>query len=312
MENKILEYKQKSVLVYGGTGVQGSPVVRRLLQQHFRVRVLVRNSCKAEALQQSGAEVAVGNLNDLASLKKASEGMDAVFLQLPLEFSSAVTEYGCNAIDAAKTAGVSYVVFNTSVLVPDSNVNVKALDLKRKVEMYLQQSGLQYVILRPTFYMENLAAPWSAPAIVHQGTVAYPMTSEFKASWISVEDLGAFAVEALKRPELSGSVFNVGGSEALTGNEIAQQFAAVFGRAVNYYPIPLEQFEQQMNAAMGEPMGTEIAALYRWFVSQPQSPAVIDPQPVLQQLPVQITPLKDWIRSQNWSALAGKAVSKTD
>lgn len=306
-----MEHAQQKVLVYGATGVQGGPVVRQLLKYGHQVRVVVRDPHKAQALRQSGAEVIIGDLNDLASLKTASEEIDAVFLQLPLEFSAAVVEYGRNAIDAAKAAGVSHLVFNTSVVIPNSSTNVKALDLKREVEKYLQQSGLSNIILRPTFFMENLAAPWSAPTIVQQGTVAYPMTSDFKASWISVEDMGALAVEALKRPDLSGSVFNIGGPEALTGNEIAEQFASAFGRAVNYYPIPLDQFEQQMNTAMGEPVGTEIAALYRWFVEQPQSPAIIDMQPVLQKLPVQLTSLKQWIRSQNWSAFGGRAIPQT-
>ena len=305
-----MKNQQKSVLVYGGTGVQSSPVVRQLLKQNYCVRVLVRDPRKAETLRQFGAEIAVGNLNDVNSLKTASEGIDAVFLQLPLEFSSVVTDYGKNAIDAAKAAGVGHLVFNTSVLIPNSSVGVKALDFKQEVETYLRQSELPSIIIRPTFYMENFAAPWSAPIIINQGTVAYPMTSDFKASWISVEDLGALAVEALKRPELSGSVFNVGGPEALTGDEIAQQFADAFGNKVSYYPVPLDQFEQQMNAGMAEPVGTEIAALYRWFLSQAKSPAVIEPQSFLQQLPVQLTPFKQWIHNQNWSALGGKTVSQ--
>lgn len=301
-----MAHDQQRTLVYGATGAQGGPVVRRLLQEGHHVRVLVRNPHKAEALQQAGAEIAVGNLSDLASLKAANKGIDAVFLHLPLQFDPVVvTGYGRNAIDAAKAAGVGHLVFSTSVLVPDLHTNVKALDLKRNVEMYLQQSGVPNVILRPTFYMENFAAPWSAPAIMQQGTVAYPMTSDFKASWISLEDAGAFAVEALKRPELSGSVFNIGGPEVLTGNEIAERFAAVLGNAVSYCPIPLDEFEQQMNAAMGKPIGTEIAALYRWFLEQPQSPAMIDMKPVLQKLPVQLTPLEQWIRNQDWFVLGG-------
>ncbi|KAB8332093.1 NmrA/HSCARG family protein [Scytonema tolypothrichoides VB-61278] len=306
-----MEYAQQRVLVYGATGVQGGSVVRQLLQHRHQVRVVVRDPGKAQALGQSGAEVVVGDLKDPVSLKTASEGIDAVFLVLPLEFSTAVVEYGRNAIDAAKAAGVNHIVFNTSVVVANASTNVKALDLKREVQRYLQQSGLSNIILRPTFYMENLAAPWSAPTIVQQGTVAYPMTSDFKASWISVADVAALAVEALKRPDLSGSIFNIGGPEVLTGHEIAQQFASVFGRAVNYYPIPLDQFEQQMNAGMGEPIGTEIAALYRWFVEQPQSPAIINMQPVVQKLPVQLTSLKQWILSQNWSNLARTPVSQT-
>jgi uncharacterized protein YbjT (DUF2867 family) len=299
----MMKSSQQKILVYGATGVQGMPVVCRLLQEGHRVRLLVRSPHKAEALQKAGAEISFGNLNDPASLKKANEGIDAVFLQLPLEFDSVVTAYARNAIDAAKAAGVGLLVFNTSVLVPNSQTNVKALDLKRDVEIYLQQSDIPNIVLRPTFYMENLAAPWSAPNIVQKGIVAYPVTSDFQASWISVEDVAAFAVEALKRPELSGSVFNIGGPEVLTGHEIAKRFTTVLGREVSYYPIPLDQFEQQMNAAIGNPVGTEIAALYRWFVGQSQSPAALDTKPVLQKLPVQLTPMEQWIRNQDWSAL---------
>ena len=295
---------QQKILVYGATGAQGIPVVRRLLQEGYHVRALVRNSQKAEALQQAGAEITVGNLGDLASLEVANKGIDSVFMYLPLEFNSVVTEYGQNAIKAAKAAGVRHLVFNTSVLVPGFYTNVKALDLKRDVEMYLRESGLPYIILRPTFYMENFAAPWSAPTIMQERIVAYPMDSNFKAAWITLEDVAGFVVEALKNPQLSGSAFEIGGPEVLSGNEIAERFAAVLGNTVRYCPIPLDQFEQQMNAAMGKPIGTEIAALYRWFMSQPQSPAVIDTKPVLQKFPVQLTPLEQWIRRQNCFSVA--------
>lgn len=292
--------EQQKVLVYGATGVQGSAVVRQLLQEGYHVRTLVRDAQKSQALQQAGAEVAVGNLNNLELLTQANEGVNAAVLQLPLDFSPAVVEYGRNAIDAAKKAGVELFIFNTSVIVPAATTGVKALDLKREVETYLHQSGLPAIILRPTFYMENLAAPWSAPNILQHRTVAYPMTSDFMASWITVEDLAAFVAQALKRPELSGSIFNIGGPETLTGEDIARQFSKFLGHEVNYYPIPLDQFEQQMNAAIGEPVGTEIAALYRWFVQQPQSPAIIDTQSVLQKLPVQLTTIEQWIHRQNW------------
>ncbi len=293
--------EQQKVLVYGATGVQGSSVVRQLLREGHHVRVLVRDPKKAQVLQQAGAEVLVGNLNNLESLTVASEGVNAVVLQLPLEFSSAVVQYGRNAIDAAKRGGADLFIFNTSVIVPQTTTNVKALDLKREVETYLHQSGLPFIILRPTFYMENLAAPWSAPNILQKKTVAYPMTNNFVASWITVEDLAAFVAQALKHPELSGSVFNIGGPEALTGEDIAKQFSRFFGHKISYYPIPLEQFEQQMNAAIGEPVGTEIAALYRWFVQQPQSPAIVDTHSVLQKLPVKLTTLEQWIHRQTWS-----------
>ncbi|ASC71609.1 putative NAD-dependent epimerase [Halomicronema hongdechloris C2206] len=290
---------QKRVLVYGATGVQGGPVVSQLLKAGFTVRLLVRDRHKAEFWQQAGAELAFGDLGDHPSLEKANRDVDRVFLQLPLEFTETVFEYGRNAIEAAQEAGVELLVFNTSVLVPEAKTGVKALDLKHDVECYLRESGLPYIILRPTFYMENLAAPWSIPSIMQQGTVAYPMPSDFCASWISVEDMAAYVVQALKNPELADSVFNIGGPEVLAAEDIAKKFAHALNRQIDYYPIPLNQFEEQINAVIGEPVGTEITALYRWFVTQPQSPAALNLDSVLQKLPVQLTPMKDWIHKKD-------------
>jgi hypothetical protein len=76
----------KKVLVYGADGVQGGAVVRRLLETGRAVRGLVHAERGAEALRGSGAEPAFGDLSDPKSLREATEGCDAVFLVLPLEY----------------------------------------------------------------------------------------------------------------------------------------------------------------------------------------------------------------------------------
>lgn len=294
---------QNRILVYCATGLQGQAVASQLLKEDFSVRLLVRNPEKAEALRQAGANVVQGDLGEAASLVSANDGVDRVFLQLPLDFTPAIFDYAKNAINAAKEANVSLLVLNTSVLVPSAKTGVKALDFKHDIENYLKQSGLPFIILRPTFYMENLAAPWSVPSILEKSTVAYPMPDNFRASWIGVEDMASYAVAALKRPELAGSVFDIGGPEILTGKDIAEQFSQALHRDISYYPIPLDTFEEQINAGMGEPIGTEIAALYGWFVSQPQSAVALNPSAVLEKLPVHLTPMKTWINNQDCFAM---------
>jgi NAD(P)H dehydrogenase (quinone) len=304
--NNMMKHNQQRILVYGATGVQGRPVARRLLQAGHNVRILVRNPAKADALRQAGAEIAIGDLSDPASLQAANQGIDAVFLHLPLEFDKAVgVRYGRNAIDAAKAAGVSHLVFSTSGQMPDSLTEIAAFEFKRDIQTYLQQSGVPSIILRPTLYMENFAGPWTAPGIVQQGIVAYPLPSRFKQAWISVDDVAALAVAALQRPELAGSSFDVGGPEVLDGDAIAERFATVFKRPVHYYPIPLDAFEQQLNAALGAPAGTEVTQTYRWVEANLETHSPIaDMQSVLQQLPVELTSLEAWIRQQDWSAWA--------
>ena len=60
----------KSILVIGGTGTQGSKVVRLLVEKGHGVRVLTRNieSDVAKDVASLGAELFAGDMDDLYSL----------------------------------------------------------------------------------------------------------------------------------------------------------------------------------------------------------------------------------------------------
>ena len=284
------------ILVYGATGQQGGPVARRLLEEGRRIRVLTRNADHAESLSEAGAEIAVGDLEDPASLEAAGKGANKVFFHVPLGFEIDVgVAYGRNAIDAAASAGIELFVFDTSFPVPSEPTDVVANEIRRLVQEYLQSSGIPHIIIRPTFYIENYSGPFTAPEdIVQQGILRYPpLPRDMRVSWISLEDVGALAVEALKRPELAGSVFNVGGPEALTGDEIAERFAAILDRPINYTPFSLEQYEQMVNGFLGEPIGTHVVRQLSYYEQHRHLLNVSDDmQRVLGELPVHLTPFE--------------------
>jgi NAD(P)H dehydrogenase (quinone) len=291
------------ILVHGANSAQGIPVVSRLLREGYRVRAFVRDREKAQSLySENVVEIATGTLEDRDSLKRAHEGIDRVFLVLPLEYRfDLATTQGHNAIDAARDAGVQLLVFNTSTSIPHQITDAAAFEIKRGLEQYLRQSGVPSIVLRPPLYMDNLAAPWSLPSIVHQRVVAYPLPHTVKIPWISLDDAAALAVTALARPELAGSTFDIGGSEAVNGQEIAERFTKVLGRSFIYQEIPIDTFEAGLNQAFGEPTGTEIAKIYRWRTTHPED-GVVDMGTVLQKLPVQLTAFEQWIRHSDWAA----------
>jgi NAD(P)H dehydrogenase (quinone) len=289
------------ILVHGANSAQGIPVVFRLLKEEYQVRLFVRDRDKAQSRFAESVEIATGTLEDKESLKRANEGIDRVFLVLPLEYRTDVaTTQGYNAIDAAREAGVELLVFNTSTSIPQQTTDAAAFEIKRKVEQHLHQSGVPYIILRPPLYMDNLAAPWSAPSIVHQSIVAYPLPSEVNVSWISLDDAAAFVVAALQRPELAGLTFDIGGSESVSGQEIADRFTKVFNRPFTYQQIPIDAFEQGLNQAFGEPIGTEIAKIYRWQAAHLQNEP-LDMNAALQKLPVKLTTFDRWIQGSEWA-----------
>ena len=281
------------ILVYGATGAQGGPVARRLLEEGRRIRILTRDPGKAESLREAGAEIALGDLENPESLEAASKGADKVFFHVPLGFILDVgTAYGRNAIDAAVSAGIGLFVFDTNFPLPSEPTDVVVTEIRRVVQAYLQGSGIAHIIIRPTFYIENYSGPFTAPEdIVQQGILRYlpEPYRDVRVSWISIEDVAALAVEALRRPELADSVFDVGGPEALTPDEIAERFAAILDRPVNYDPFSLDQYKQLVNTFLGEPVGTHLARQLRYYVEHSHLLNVSDMQPVLRELPVHLT-----------------------
>ncbi len=66
------------ILVVGATGALGGEVARRLLAQGRKVRVLVRPQSPYQSLVEAGAESAMGDLKDPASLAAACRGVEQV------------------------------------------------------------------------------------------------------------------------------------------------------------------------------------------------------------------------------------------
>lgn len=298
-------------LVYGAGGAQGGAVVRALLARGDRVRLLLRDPERNPFSGMPGVEVAVGSLADAASLLAASRGVRGVSLVLPLfyELATAV-QWGRNAIDAARMADVPLLAFNTSSVMAAATTGVAAIDIKVALEAVLAATDLPSITLRPTVYNGNLAAPWSVPAIVHQGVLAYPIPAELRVWWLSWEEMAAYTLAALDSPGLAAAkpVFAVGGAQALTGPEIAAAIGHAVGRPVTYAPVPLDRFEAGLNTSLGAPVGTEIAHFYGWMNDPANGyPLDVDPAPVRRALPVSQQAFADWATGVPWARLAQAA-----
>jgi NAD(P)H dehydrogenase (quinone) len=299
----------KLFLVYGASGAQGSAVVNALLARGDRVRVISRKAVSNTFAGNPAVELAVGDFADKPSLLQASMGVDGVALTLPLVFDqAAAVQWGKNAIDAAAQVKVPVLAFNTSSVVPQQPTGVTALDIKVALVDYLAKSSIPSVVFKPTIYNGNLAAPWSIPAIVHQGVLAYPIAAGQKVSWISWEDTAAYIVAALNKPDIAASkpIFQIGGLEALTGEELADQLGRVLGQKLAYLAVPLDQFEAGLNANIGEPVGTEISRFYGWMNDAANgSPLNVNLDTVRAVFPVPQTKFTDWAGTVNWRELAG-------
>ena len=288
------------VLVYGATGAQGSPVVEQLLDAGRSVRVVTRDAGLAQHWAAMGAEIAVGDLAQPETLKAANDGVERVVLQLPLQYDFALHEaYGRNAVDAARDAGVELLVFNTSAhVIPDTDVHIYGV--RQEVVDYLQASGVPSIVLRPTFYMEILLGPWIRPGIVDNGIVAFPLPADFPMSWVSASEMAAYSVAALDRPDLAGKTFDIGGPEALSGDEIARQFSDLLQKNVSYLAIPPDDYEQALAPIFGPTVAFEVASQVRYIIGT--GDGSIDMSETAAEFSVQPVTLHHWLRTHDWES----------
>ena len=247
----------QTILVTGATGHQGGAVARHLLQDgQSTVLALVRdkNAPAARALQQAGASLAEGNLNDRASLDRALSGVQGVFSVQGLQDGmEAEIRQGSALADAAKAAGVQHFVYS-SVGSAERQTGIPHFDSKFQIEEHIREIGLPYTILRPVFFYYNYEG---MRPFIRNGAFALPLSPNRKLQQLSEDDYGKMAADVFaRRAEFLGRAIEAASAD-MTMTEVAGTFSRVFGNTVTYRQIPYEMFEQQA--------GKEVTTMFRWF-----------------------------------------------
>ncbi len=143
------------IFIIGGTGKVGQELLKQLAVKNVKVKVLVRSAQKAESVKSLGHEPVEGDFTKPATFENALKGVEKLFL---LTTSTSPDLWASNeiaVIETAKKAGVKEVVL-LSVAGASSDSPIHLVREHAKVEDHLKKSGLAYVILQPTGFMQNL------------------------------------------------------------------------------------------------------------------------------------------------------------
>jgi uncharacterized protein YbjT (DUF2867 family) len=246
------------------TGAQQSAIAARFLAAGWTVRGTSRKPNSSEH-----GWVVAADLDSGEGLAEAMAGSDAVVLTLPQDHrDGAMPRIARQVAEAAASAGVGRLVLNTAGTIDEAADRPLFQDM-RAARRAVQEAGVPSVVLQPTVYMDNLLQPWSLPAIVDNGVLAYPAPEQVQISWLSHRSLADFVHAAATRADAVGRDLHIGGPEALTGAELAALLGTGLGRPVAYQRIPLEAFAKGLDDAFGAPAGQRIASLYARLDTHP-------------------------------------------
>jgi uncharacterized protein YbjT (DUF2867 family) len=234
----------RPILVLGGTGSLGRPIVGELARRGEVVRVLSRRPEAARALLGDGPAIVAGDLTDAEAVRRAVEGARAVVLAVsamaPATFRRArqiERDAVIAALEQAERAGarraVLISVYEIDVELAE-RLGIESARIKLEVEQYLGQCKLSGTVLGQPPSMEIF------PTMIRAGRfMVVPGGGPPALPTIAARDTAAIAAEAVLRDDLGGRRFRLAGPEAMSFREAARRIGAVYGRPIRFVAIPL-------------------------------------------------------------------------
>ena len=235
-----------SYVITGATGHLGRLVTEDLLRRGVPagdITATGRDITKVKDLADRGIQVLAIDYDDPASLDAAFRGADRILLISASEPGRRARQHE-NAIDAAARAGAGLLAYTSIANAGTTTMRLAAEH--QATEAALRASGLSYVLLRNSWYVENYTA--QVRAILQRGSLA-GSAGDGRVSAATRADYAAAAAAVLTGDGHAGRAYELGGDEAFTLAELAAEIGAQAGQPVSYLDLPEDEYARLLTSA---------------------------------------------------------------
>ncbi|KAH9207560.1 hypothetical protein DL95DRAFT_313528 [Leptodontidium sp. 2 PMI_412] len=248
----------KEILVIGGTGAQGIPVVRALaLSERYSVRVLTRdsNSSRAqELLQLPNVHLFQGTQDNQADLHAAFKGMYGAWVNTDGFTLGEKSElfYGIRAYEIARAEGVQHYVwanieYGLKYAGWNEDYHCGHHDSKGRIGSFILAQGqdgeMKSSLLTTGPYMNMLFDGMYLPQ--KQGDGSFVWANPAKDGNIpltALEDVGHYSLWLFDNLNESAGLDLVVATEEISFPEVANTFSEVTGKKGVHVQVPLEKY----------------------------------------------------------------------
>lgn len=222
------------ILFIGATGMLGKPVAKELIASGFEVSLMARDENKMQKLYPN-AKIISGDVFDKASLIKAFQGHDAVYMNLSINQSSKSKDPQTereginNIIAAAKETGIKRLAYLSSLVHFYQGMNGFdwwAFSIKNEAIQKIKDSGIPYTIFYPSTFMETY------PYQILIGKKVAQMGKSLMRMWfIAGSDYGKQVVRSFQIAGNENKEYPVQGPDGYTFEEASKIFIENYPKA---------------------------------------------------------------------------------
>jgi len=240
------------VFLTGATGFVGSFILKRLINDGYNVRCLIRKSGIVKAFKNKQVETVIGDVTRRDTLNGKLGSCDAVIhlvaiikenKKINITFERLNYLSTQNMVEAAKQHGVKRFIY-MSAIGADVNGETPYFRTKGKAEITVMESGLSYTIFRPSFIFGPGDAVYSMLAKVIKkspfGIMPVFGNGDYLHQPVSVYNVAeAVAASLQQKPKTINKIYEIGGTEPLSYNKQLETLGEIVGKKIRKIKLPL-------------------------------------------------------------------------
>ena len=234
----------RRALVFGASGYVGTHLVPRLQRAGWAVRASSRNRRVLEARAWPEVDLVEADALQPDSLAEALDGVEVAYylvhsMAAGRNFGRLDLEAAGHFADAAARAGVRRIVY-LGGLIPD-DADSEHLVSRRETGERLRQGAVPVTEIRAGIIVGPGSAAYEVirDLVNHLPLMLTPKWVQSRSSPIALENLLEILIRVATLDAAAGRVFDVGGPEVLSYEQMMRQYGAVVGKAPRILRVPV-------------------------------------------------------------------------
>jgi uncharacterized protein YbjT (DUF2867 family) len=234
-----------NILLTGASGYVGSRLLLRLVKRGYRVQCLARNPAKLLHRNLNGVDIVKGDTLDSSSLEGAFENIDIAYYLIHSmtgsgDFEEKDARSAKNFAAFAQRASVKRIIYLGGLANPNENLS-DHLNSRQQVGKILAESGIPVTELRASIIIGSGSASFEIirDLVNKLPVMITPRWVRSKCQPIAIRDVLNYLVRVLEKPETAGRIFDIGGDEVLTYEEMMRRVAQINGKRLRILHVPV-------------------------------------------------------------------------